>query len=83
MNLTLPLKKEYFDAIKQGVKTLEYRSKTEFWGKRIEGKDFDKVVLTCGYPSKDDTSRRIERPWKGYRIVSHPILGETYEIKVN
>ena len=39
-----------------------------YWRKWLEGKQFDKVILMLGYPPKDDTSRRIERPWRGYEL---------------
>lgn len=76
-DLTLPLRGEYFDAIKSGDKTEEYRLCTEFWGKRIEGKRIDRVVLTRGYPKRTDESRRMVLPWRGYEIkeITHPHFG--------
>lgn len=76
-SLTLPLKAEYFDAIKAGTKLEEYRLVTPFWRRRIEGRTYDSVVLTKGYPSKSDRSRRLERQWNGYRIIDlqHPHFG--------
>ncbi len=76
--LTLPLKFEYFDAIRDGTKLEEYRLVTPFWRKRLEGKTYDKIVLTRGYPRADETYRRIERPWNGFRIktITHPHFGE-------
>ena len=93
--LTLSLCKEWFDMIKSGKKTEEYREITPYWACRLIkynrmekqsqafwserlrsikslgklqsliGKwwyqcspiHFDKIVFTCGYPSKDDTDR--------------------------
>ena len=87
--LTLPLKREYFDAIKSGDKSLEFRLCNKYWRKRIEGKVFDKIVLTLGYPKRDDESRRIERPWRGFiRIkITHPEFGKhprtVFAIRVN
>jgi hypothetical protein len=76
-NLILPLKAEYFHAIQSGEKVEEYRQMTDFWRKRIEGKTFDRIVLTLGYPKADDASRRIVRPWRGYEIktITHPHFG--------
>ena len=34
--LTFILKKEWFDKIKRGEKTVEYREMTDYWKKRIE-----------------------------------------------
>lgn len=87
--LHLPLKGEYFDQIKSGEKVEEYRLATPFWAKRIEGREYDGIELAKGYPPKGDTSRRITRPWRGYRktTITHPHFGpdpvEVYAIRVN
>lgn len=87
--LTLPLRGEYFDAIKAGDKTEEYRLCTEFWEKRIEEKRIDQIVLTRGYPKRTDQSRRMVLPWRGYEIkeITHPHFGpnpvRVYAINVN
>lgn len=75
--LTLPLKAEYFDAIKDGTKLEEFRLVTPFWRKRIEGRSYTSVVLTKGYPKAGDSERRIEVPWLGYRriTITHPHFG--------
>ena len=75
--LTLPLKGEYFDQIKDGVKKEEYRKCSAFWMKRLWLKSFDKIVLTRGYPKKTDTTRRLELPWRGCTIkkITHPHFG--------
>ena len=89
MTLTLPLKREYFEQIKAGTKKYEYRLCTDYWRARIRGKQVDKIVLTLGYPKRDDKSRRIERPWAGYTIerITHPEFGDepvwVFAIKVN
>lgn len=84
--LYLPLKKEWFDLIKSGIKKEEYREVNEYWGKRLVDEEsmirdfnspnfdasilcrdllmkhvrhFDSVVFTLGYPTTDDTERRI------------------------
>lgn len=75
--LILPLNGEYFDQIKAGTKPEEFRMTTPYWTKRIVGKTFDGIVLTRGYPKADDTERRLERPWLGYREakITHPHFG--------
>ena len=75
--LTLPLRGEYFDAIKAGDKVEEYRLCTDFWEKRIEEKRIDRIVLTRGYPKRTDQSRRMVMPWRGYEIkeITHPHFG--------
>lgn len=66
--LYLPLKAKWFYQIKSGIKPCEYRLKNEYWSKRLEGKTFSQIVLTLGYPKRDDHSRRIIKPWLGYEI---------------
>lgn len=75
--LTLPVKGEYFDKIKAGEKTEEYRLCTSYWKKRIEGRMYDQVVLTRGYPKRTDQSRRLVVPWRGWKIrtITHPHFG--------
>lgn len=77
MDLVLPLKREFFDAIKAGTKPEEFRLRNDYWSKRLEGKEFDRVVLTLGYPKRDDAERRIVLPWRGYREcqITHPLFG--------
>lgn len=92
--LTLALNKPWFEMIKSGVKTEEYREiKKSYIGRFFDMdamlkafteaggpndrelafanavdcgtwvnflKKFTKLVLTCGYPSKTDRSRRLE-----------------------
>ena len=76
--LHLPLKREYFDAIQAGAKAEEYRLCTPHWRKRLEGREFDQVVLTLGYPARADQARRLVRAWRGYTIKEnfvHPHFG--------
>lgn len=75
--LTLQLKREYFEAIKAGEKTEEFRIASDYWRRRIVGKDFDKIVLTLGYPKDGDESKRIRLPWRGYRVtrITHEQFG--------
>lgn len=77
MKLTLPLKGEYFDQIKAGTKPEEFRLCTEYWRKRLEGRSYDSIVLTKGYPSRDDAERRLKLPWRGFRktTITHPHFG--------
>lgn len=76
-DLVLSLKREYFEAIRDGSKTEEYRLCTPYWRKRLEGRSFDRIVLTLGHPKHGDESRRIVRPWNGYTIktITHPHFG--------
>jgi hypothetical protein len=75
--LTLPLKAIYFNQILEGSKQEEFRLCTPYWEKRLVGKQYDRLVLTLGYPGRADAQRRIVRPWRGYEIrtISHPHFG--------
>lgn len=70
--LYLPLKKQWFDMIASGKKRHEYRDLNRYWTNRLtklvakhdEGENrkwriFDYVEFTCGYPRRNDTSRRL------------------------
>lgn len=86
--LTLPLNGVYFDQIKAGTKTEEYRLVTPFWRKRIEGRTYDRIVLTRGYPKASDHARRLTLPWRGWAVktITHPHFGadpvEVFAIRV-
>ena len=71
--LHLNLYKKYFDAIADGTKTTEYRDKTDYWKKRIEGREYDIIKFRNGY-TKDAPTMLVE--YKGYNI------GEEYELKL-
>jgi len=75
--LTIALKAQYFDEIKAGTKPEEYRLVTAYWRKRLEGRTYDQIELTKGYPRKDDRSRRLNIPWQGYtrKTITHPHFG--------
>ncbi len=77
-NLQLALNGQYFDAIKSGEKVEEYRLYNDYWKKRIIDRDYDALILTRGYPSKDDDSKRITLVWHGYEIkeITHPHFGD-------
>lgn len=87
-DLHLALKGEYFDQIKAGTKKEEYRQFTPYWCRRLEGRAYSNIVLTKGYPSRNDHERRLVRPWRGYTIktIAHPHFGpdpvQVYAIKV-
>lgn len=87
-NLQLAVKSEYFDAIKSGEKTEEYRLVNDYWWTRLVGRHFDRLIITKGYPRRDDAGRRIECKYCGYEIkeITHPHFGsepvEVFAIKV-
>jgi len=71
--LQLAVEGEYFHAMLTGEKPEEYREVTPYWIRRLEGKTFDRVILTWGYPSKTDLRRRIELPFVGIvrKTITH------------
>ncbi|MFT5716010.1 MAG: hypothetical protein ACI9T7_000183 [Oleiphilaceae bacterium] len=88
MNLQLALKSEYFDAIKSGEKTEEYRLCTPYWEKRLVNRDYEQIILTKGYPKRNDESRRMYFQYYRYEIktITHPHFGsepvKVFAIKV-
>jgi hypothetical protein len=87
--LRLPLKGEYFDAIKSGEKKEEYRLVSTYWWRRLQSMEYDEILLTRGYPPATSLSRHLTRPWRGceMRFITHPHFGhkpvQVYAIKVN
>lgn len=77
--LHLNLKAEYFDAIASGEKREEYRLATPYWARRLEGRQFDGIVLKKGYPKRGDSARTLARPWAGLSIktITHPHFGQS------
>lgn len=89
MNLQLALNGEYFNQIKEGEKLEEYRLYNDYWKKRLLDKKFTKLIFTLGYPSRLDTSKRIEMLYMGFtiKVVTHPHFGKqavkVFAIKCN
>ncbi|OLF81879.1 RNA-binding protein [Marinobacter sp. C18] len=87
--LHLNLKSEYFDQIATNKKPFEYRLRTEYWRKRLEGRSYQRVLVKKGYPKAGDQTRIIERPWRGYeeQIITHPhfdsVPVKVFAIRVN
>lgn len=75
-DIVLPLKGVYFDQIKAGTKTEEFRLITPYWTKRFS-RQYRNVILTRGYPKSSDTDKRLVFPWKGIttRRMQHPHFG--------
>ncbi|PKM47088.1 MAG: RNA-binding protein [Gammaproteobacteria bacterium HGW-Gammaproteobacteria-1] len=87
--LHLNLKGEYFDQIAAGTKLFEYRLRTGYWRRRLQGRSYQRVLVKKGYPRAGDQERIVERPWRGYeeQIITHPHFGsepvEVFAIRVN
>ena len=60
-----------------------------YWNKRLVNRKYDRLIITKGYPKRDDSSRRIDVPYEGYEIktITHPHFGDkpvkVFAIKVN
>lgn len=82
-NLQLAVKGEYFDAMKRGEKTEEYRLDSPYWARRLIGRHYVRLIITRGYPRKDDSERRIDIPYGGFEIktITHKHFG-TEPVKV-
>lgn len=62
-SLSFRIRKEYFEAIVSGVKTVEFRKDSEFWRKRMKGAKI--AVFICGkrvYRRKILACQRIKTP---------------------
>lgn len=88
-NLQLAVNGEYFDQMKRGEKIEEYRLVNAYWGRRIRARDYDRLIITRGYPKRGDMSKRIDVPYDGYevKVITHPHFGpdpvKVFAIKVN
>lgn len=49
--LDLPIKRVFFDRIRAGTKTEEFRDRTDFWKSRLEGREYDEIRFRAGYQS--------------------------------
>lgn len=75
--LTLPIKGKYFRQIVAGEKLEEYRLATPYWARRLEGRSYDRIEITLGYPKRDDKARRAVRIWNDYTVkqITHEHFG--------
>jgi Zn/Cd-binding protein ZinT len=80
--LTLNLKREYFEAIKSGVKKEEYREIKEYWTKRLN-KEFTEIHIKLGYPKATEEDKILKFKWNGFKIkeITHKQFGNN-KIKV-
>ncbi|EUM09817.1 ASCH domain-containing protein [Enterobacter sp. BIDMC 30] len=69
-NLQLAVNGEYFDQMKRGEKKFEYRLLNDYWRKRLVNREYDRLIITRGYPRADDAERRIDVPYRGYKLQS-------------
>lgn len=75
--ITFNLERKYFEQIKGGEKKEEYREMKPFWGKRLENRDYDVVIIKLGYPKKGmDEGKVLYFKWKGFTIkeIEHEVF---------
>lgn len=88
--LTFNLKKEWFEKIKRGEKTHEYREVKEYWFKRMffYSKEFrrqttlllhSECIFLCGYPNREDKEKRLHAKIKNITIKN----GLNTDLKIN
>lgn len=88
LKLQLAVNSEYFNQMKSGVKNEEYRLFNDYWKKRLIGRNYDRLIITSGYPRKDDHERIMNMRWNGYvvKTITHPHFGpdpvKVFAIKV-
>lgn len=86
--ISTTIKKIYFDPIIDGEKKHEYKPDSEYWRKRLGGKDHDKIGFLCGKIYRVYAVLKIEYiscpaglEWLGTERVFDITLGD--EIKEN
>jgi hypothetical protein len=68
-DLVLHLKYKFFDQIKRGEKTEEYRETKDYWRRRLEGRTFDRIVIVRGnYGNEKRPENVLVFPWNGYTV---------------
>lgn len=88
--LTFNLKKEWFEKIKSGEKTHEYREKTNYWFRRLflywyktkYNEPFgckETICFACGYPKKADKEKRLYAKVKSVTIT----YGKYTDLKID
>lgn len=79
-DLHLAVKGIYFNQVLSGVKTREFRLYNEYWKKRLlnRAEPYENIIYTLGYPSREDQSRRLIFPYKGFEVteISHSLFGD-------
>ena len=78
--LTFNLKKEWFEKIKSGEKTHEYRERTIYWSSRLDlywyvsmnkiPINYNIICFACGYPKKDDKEKRLYAKIKSVKLIN-------------
>ena len=82
--LHLTLHREFFDAIAEKRKRIEYRDRSEHWRNRLEGRKYDLIKFRNGYarnaPEMLVEFRGLRRYGIGRRARYAILLGRTLKI---
>ena len=65
--LVIRVNRFWFDQIASGAKSDDYRAIKPFWTARLEGRDYDTVLVTNGYGLERP---RLVAEYRGYSIIS-------------
>lgn len=78
--LKLVLKKKWYDMIASGQKKEEYREITDYWIKRISGKEYKFVTFYLGYAkNRPSMTYEMRTPLIGFGILQWGAeLGKKY-----
>ena len=74
--LRLNLKRKWWEQIRDGEKTVEFRLATYYWRKRLIGRQYDEIHLCLGYPKRGDESRVLRRKWR--MVAKETLLHEEF-----
>jgi len=78
VDLIFNVKKEYFDLVKSGHKTFEYREIKPYWTKRL-GKKYSGIQYKLGYPAFDDDLKILKFEYRGYFLTNIDLMGEGFK----
>lgn len=59
--LRLNLRRKWWELIRDGEKSHEFRLFTPYWKARLHGRKYDEVHVCLGYPALGDGSRTLRR----------------------
>jgi dsRNA-specific ribonuclease len=74
--LVLRMKARWWDEIASGSKSVELRLQTEYWRKRLIGREYDEIHLWKGYPPKTQTQLLLRRKWAS--VVESQVVHEEF-----
>lgn len=83
--LHLDLHREFFAQIAAGTKRIEYRSRTPYWRRRLEGRRYDVIQFRNGYATRAPEMMveflGVRRYGKGCKACYAIRLGRILKIK--